>query len=246
MSKYFLSFGNKKFISSRNRIKKEAENLNLFDKITIEDENICNEEIFINILKKINKPNLSLYRGFGWYIWKPYIIYKQLLSMKNDDILLYCDAGMTLLQNKQKYLHLFDLVNDTQKCPSGIATFITTGPKEERLEYMYNLVQIFKYFNIENDKDITHTQQCQAGIIIIKKCQQSIKIIKEWFDISNTNPEYFIGDPRFCYMDKTIKQIQGFKDHRHDQSVWSVLSKINNVNILPHNLNPIYQSHIRE
>ena len=41
--KIFLTYGDKKFILSRKRISLEAENLNFFDKIITETENIKND-----------------------------------------------------------------------------------------------------------------------------------------------------------------------------------------------------------
>ena len=242
--KYFLSFGNDRFKKSRSRIQKEAEATGLFDCTLIETEEICNEEPFKSVCEKYK----TCGRGFYWYMWKPYIIFKILKCLKNGDILFYCDAGMKIYDSPniiEKFKNLFELVQDKNKCPTGIATFITTGPPAQRKEYMYNMVHVFDHFSVGNDESITHTQQVQAGVHTILKCDKSIKIIEEWFELTKTNPEFFIGDKRFCKFDKTV-QFEGFRDHRHDQSVWSILCKLNNVNILKHNLNPIYQSHIRE
>ena len=60
-----------------------------------------------------------------------------------------------------------------------------------------------------------------------------------------TNSELFIGDRRFCDLKQT-PQRKGFRDHRHDQSIWSIICKMNKVTILTHDKNPIYQSHYRE
>ena len=241
--KFFLSFGNERFKKSRYRIEKEAINTKLFDSVIIETEEICNEEPFKSLCN-----NFITGRGFYWYMWKPYIIFKTLQRLKEDDILFYCDSGMTIYNYPdriEKFKTLFELVKDKSKCLTGIATFLTTGPSSERKEYMYNIKQVLKHFNVHNNENITHTQQCQAGINIIRKCDESIKIIEEWFKLTITNPEFFIGDYRFCNLEK-INQSKGFRDHRHDQSVWSILCKLNNVNILDHKFNPIYQSHYRE
>lgn len=247
--KQFLSFGNERFIKSRKRMKEEAEKIGLFDNVIVETETICEEEPFKTISNKIDK-KWGTGRGFYWYMWKPYIIDKTLSKLNNDDILFYNDCGMQIFPERldvvNKFKHLFELVQNKEVCPSGIATFITQGSLNERKEYMYNLVQIFKHFNVEKDESITHTQQCQAGVIIIRKCEESVKIIKNWFNLALENPEYFVGDKRVHDKYKKEVQFKGFRDHRHDQSVWSVLCKLNNVNILQHNLNPIYQTRKRE
>ena len=41
--KYFISFGNKRFVKSRIRIIKEAKAINIFDDYILETEEICNE-----------------------------------------------------------------------------------------------------------------------------------------------------------------------------------------------------------
>ena len=241
--KYFICFGNKRFIKSRDRIIKEAKQIDIFDEYIQETEEVCNEEPYKTVVDKM-KPG----RGFYWYSWKPYIIYKALNKLKDGDILFYCDSGMKIQNNdnvKNKFNKLIDLVSDKEKCSTGIATFITTGPKKHRKEFQYNLVQVFEHFNVLDNKDITHTQQVQAGVSIFYKCDKSMDIVKTWFNTCVTNPELFIGDRRFCNLNKKT-QIHGFKDHRHDQSIWSILCKIHGVNILQHNLNPIQQFHFRE
>tara|TARA_B100001287_G_C22579594_1_gene480302 strand:+ start:28 stop:777 length:750 start_codon:yes stop_codon:yes gene_type:complete len=241
--KYFICFGNKRFIKSRKRIIEEAKQIDVFDDYFLETENVCKEEPYKNIIKKM-KPG----RGFYWYTWKPYIIYKSLSKLNDGDILFYCDSGMKIFNNgivKKKFKKLFNLVSNKEKCPTGIVTFITTGPKEKRIEFQYNLVQVFEHFNVLNNKDITHTQQIQAGVSMFLKCDKSMQIVKTWFDTCVTNPEFFIGDYRFCNL-KRKSQISGYKDHRHDQSIWSILCKIHRVNVLQHNSNPIHQTHYRE
>ena len=178
-------------------------------------------------------------------MWKPYILFKTLSKLNNNDILFYCDSGMQIFNRNDtinRFNKLFDLVQDEEKCQTGIATFITEGQPAERKEYMYNLVQVFKHFGVESDENMTHSQQCQAGVIVLRKCEKSFNIIKEWFTIALENPEFFVGDSRIHSKYKNEKQFPGFRDHRHDQSVWSLLCKINKVNILQHNMNPIYQT----
>jgi len=238
-----VTFGNKRFTNAKKKIKKEAEDINIFDKIVIEEENIIQESPFSKIIK-----NLPNGRGYYWYMWKPYIIYKQLLEINKNEFLFYCDSGMTILNNKgtkSKFKMLFELVSDNEKCPSSIVSFITTGPTLQRYEYMYNMKQLFSHFNVLDNKEITHTQQIQAGIVIIKKTEKSLDIIKKWLDTAINFPELFIGDYRFAKNLEKVKQFDGFRDHRHDQSVWSVLCKIHNVTIVKHDKNPIYQTHYR-
>lgn len=64
--------------------------------------------------------------------------------------------------------------------------------------------------------------------------------------ITISNSELFIGDRRFSKIINTEAQYPEFKAHRPDQSVWSILCKLNKINILSHDNNPMIQCHMRE
>lgn len=244
--KYFISFGNERFVKSRKRIQEEASKLSIFDEYVIETESIIQEDAYKQVIDNIRTNGYG--RGFYWYTWKPYIIYKLLTRINDGDILFYCDSGMAIHNNestKNRFNNLFDRIQNKDICPTGIVTFYTIGHKHERLEYMYNMTQVFEHFNVSDNKDITHTQQCQAGVSMIMKCEKSMNIVKSWYETSVSNVELFVGDKRFCSL-KQQQQMNGFRDHRHDQSIWSVLCKLYNVDILFHNDNPIHQTHRRE
>lgn len=177
MKKYFLSFGSEKFIKSRNRILQEATELEyngkqLFDCYKIETENIINDAKYIEILDKIPKV-LGVGRGYYWWSWKPYIIYKTMCEMNDSDILFYCDAGMKIKNNNgtiTRFNKLFELVSNIDTCKTGIATFITMGNKNQRFEYMYNTLSVFEHFNVEKNENITHTQQMSS------RCDYNLQI----------------------------------------------------------------------
>ena len=242
--KRLISFGNKRFIKSRERIINEAKELEIFDECICEKENILEEEGFKKVIKDLSISG----RGYYWYMWKPYIIHKHLTDLRDGEILFYCDSGMKIPNTnttKLKFINMFNLVCDINLCPTGIATFITTGAEKERIEKQFNLLQTLKCLGVENNEDIINSQQCQAGVTMICKCKKSVEIVEKWYNYTVTNPEIFIGDYRFCKLEK-MNQINCFKDHRHDQSVWSILCKLNGVTILTHDKNPMYQSHARE
>lgn len=252
IKKTFVVFGNKRFIKSRDRIVNEASELKIFDNFIVETENICQEEPFKKVIENYNKnnprkPNPG--RGFYFYMWKPYVIYKNLLKLEDGDILFYADCGMQIKNNKptiNKFNYLFNVVTNDEFCPTGIATFITTGPSENRKEIQYNKKEVFRYFKVLDNDDIKFSQQVQAGVTMIQKNEKSMEIIKKWFELTISNPEFYIGDRRFSTKVKAEAQYPEYKAHRHDQSVWSILCKLNKINILTHDNNPMIQCHKRE
>jgi hypothetical protein len=255
--RFFVNFGDNRYIKSRDRIVKEMEYIkkekdgkdSFFDEFITETENICNEEGFKKILNNVPSV-LGTGRGYYWYMWKPYIIYKHMMKMNDGDILFYCDSGMKVADSdhvRVKFQNMLELVSDSEKCPTGIATFITTGHPKDRFEYMYNQIAVFKHFGVENDQEITHSQQIQAGVSMFYKSKKSMEIVEQWYNLARDFPQLFTGDPRVHNILKNQgPQMKGFRDHRHDQSVWSVLCKIHKVNILKHNINPVIQTHYRQ
>ena len=138
IKKTIVVFGNERFIKSRDRIINEASELKIFDNLIKETEKICQEEPFKKVIENYNKNNPrkgNPGRGFYFYMWKPYVIYKNLLKLEDGDILFYTDCGMKIRNNKNnqdKFNNLFSLVTNNELCPTGIATFITTGPPKNR------------------------------------------------------------------------------------------------------------------
>lgn len=252
IKKTIVVFGNERFIKSRDRIINEASELKIFDYLIKETEKICQEENFKKVIENYNKNNPRKNnpgRGFYFYMWKPYVIYKNLLKLKDGDILFYTDCGMAIRNSKNvinKFNNLFNLVTNNELCPTGIATFITTGDPENRKEIQYNRKEVFRYFKVIDNDEIKFSQQVQAGVTMIQKNDISMQIIKKWFDLTISNSELYIGDKRFSKNIKIEPQYPEFKAHRHDQSVWSILCKLNNINVLSHDKNPMRQCHMRE
>lgn len=249
IKKKFLAFGNEKYLKSRERIIKEAKALNIFDECNLETETVYEEPIMKNIISRINCGSFKNARGGGWWIWKPYIIYKLLKQSNDKDIIFYTDAGTEIINRpdvKIKFIELFNLVSKSSRCPTGIATFIVSGPPNERYEYMFNMQEVFEHFGVENNKEITDTQQVAATVCIFYKCDKCMEIVEKWINTAIKHPGYLTGDRRVSHQLKGYKERQGFRDHRHDQSIWSILCKLHGVNILTHDMNPIHQCHKRE
>lgn len=206
--KKFITFGGPtpNFHNSVTRICLEAENLSFFDEIKGFTEcDLQNDEIF---WKKHGDFITNSRRGYGYWMWKSYLIKKSFEELKENDILIYCDAGCQINSNgKQRLNEYIDMLNSNKE-NYGLISF-----QLEFKEVQYTKKSIFDKFQIsENDKNISI--QCLGGIIIIKKNNHSINIIDEWY--KNCQDYNMINDS-IC--DEDIN----FIDNRNDQSILSVL-----------------------
>ena len=219
---YFITYGNKKFEKSRNRIVKEAYKTKLFTKCKYFSENIVDDdEIQISLKNKNFSKVFNSKRGGGYWIWKPYIIYKMLKKINENDIIVYSDAGCTIPNNKyvkDKLKEYLDIINKSKK---GLIAF-----KNPHKESEWTKGDIFKHFKCLDNKDMYDSNQFTANRIILKKNNNSVRIIKSWWDVAKTHPLLF---------NDSISKVPNFNDfieNRHDQSIFSIICKMSDVEII--------------
>ena len=114
---------------------------------------------------------------------------------------------------------------------SGILSFRGKNQSElpssisfyQNIESKYNKADLLNFFGVLNDYNIINTGQFEAGIIFIRKDADTIKFIENWISVF-LNDFHFIDDSP-----SMIPNIEGFIDHRHDQSIYSILCKLKGV-----------------
>jgi hypothetical protein len=151
-------------------------------------------------------------RGNGYWLWKPYIVLKTLEQMQDDDYLVYLDSGAFYI-NKVRYL-IKKMDSDKQ----DIMAFEL--PFKERL---YTKRDAFVCMECDDVK-YSESNQRMATMIIFRKTQKSVNFVREWLKYAQT--ENIITDGANHLGKGNYK---GFRDHRHDQSIFSLLSKKYNI-----------------
>lgn len=171
---------------------------------------------------------LNQKRGAGYWLWKPYIILKYLKQLKQEDFLIYTDSGMLFVEcidslldieknNIEKFGMLF--TETTQWIPEG-------PPWKAPPEYMWTKRDTFILTDTDNP-NITHSTQLNAAFLIAKPCEKSINFLEEWIHFGADIRA--ITDIGNCLGEKNY---EGFVEHRHDQSIMSVLAKKYNFRII--------------
>lgn len=149
---------------------------------------------------QINREILDQQRGSGYWLWKPYIIYKALLDMNENDILVYSDAGVEFINSVQHVILAMD---------EDVFLFGNN----------YNHADWCKYdvFDaIIADKNLHHTKQIQASVIFIKPTQKAKEFVKEWLLYSQM--PNLIDDS-----ESILPNYLTFVEHRHDQAILTCL-----------------------
>ena len=207
--RFFVSFGNEQYKKSILRITTEAKSLNFFDVITGHTHtDLQNDQDFWPIHKKFIEANP---RGYGYWIWKPYLIWKTLQAANDNDTIIYADAGCTIYPSRCKRLYEYESI--LQSSPHGIIGFRLResycGEKE------YNKMDLVHYLGAES---FLNTKQYAATVIVLRKCENTMNIIKKWYETAHNY--HLIDDSPSLIPNSPV-----FRDHRHDQSIYSLVSK---------------------
>lgn len=218
----FITFGGptENFHKRVKEISRQAESFNLFNNIIgFTEKDLQNDKNFWNKHGNFIENNK---RGYGYWLWKSYIILKTLNEVNNNDIILYCDTGCHLIQEeKSKLLEYIDILN---KSKYGILSFEMGWPEKQ-----WNKCDVLTYFNGNNKIDIEkikNSGQHHATFMLIKKNDHSINLINKWYELCSNY--HFIDDSP-----SVEKNDETFDEHRHDQSIFSLLVKTYGSAVLP-------------
>jgi len=166
-----------------------------------------------------NNHILSQKRGAGYWLWKPYIIYTCLKKVKDGDYVFYVDSGNTVINDPEP---LFKLVDKEE---SGIFLFENRdGSQSDKemqgkvwLNYLYTKYDCFKLMGCLDEKYVKG-EQVDGCYILVKKNPFVLKFFEEY--IAYCENENILTDKP----NEHGENFKGFRDHRHDQSVLSLLA----------------------
>jgi hypothetical protein len=193
---------------ARNRMRKQAIEAGIFTRIRIFSPSDLQKIAEIHDFDFISSNS----RGFGYWIWKPILILDFLRKNPEIEAILYADTGCDLNFNensKKTWERYLNLLGEH----SGIAF------KMELLENDWTKQEVFDYFPEFNA--FRNTEQLLAGVFIMER-EFAINFCEKWLKAMRTS-NYFLLNDNF---DKSI-QHPTFIQHRHDQSIFSLLIKQN-------------------
>jgi hypothetical protein len=158
-----------------------------------------------------NRWEVSQTRGFGYWSWKPVIIEDALLSIGANDVLMYIDAGDLFLPNiVDIYAH--ELASSPYLFFQG-AGKLSEYCKKEALDFHKELKR--RDFN---------SPMIEAGVLFWRNSEKSRLLLSKWRLLSENNK--LIDDT------KIVSQLPEFIDHRHDQSLLSILCALNRIPLI--------------
>lgn len=211
MSTSFITFGagDSNYLEAGSRLCNQAKKINLFNRITLFTDKCLQKDT--EFWERHSNFVIKNKRGYGYWLWKPYIIKKTIESLNNGDILLYLDSGCEININKRnQIINYFNIIKTNH--------IITSFTFKEKF---WNKMDLILHLNANSDEFI-ETPQRQAGAILLYVCDETRRLVNEWYEIACN---YNLIDDSLSIS----KNFDGFEEHRHDQSIFSLLTKKYNI-----------------
>lgn len=206
--KIFITFGGgaQNYYDAGNRLVEQVKKLDLFDEAKLyTDIDLKNDIDFWNKHGNFIENNK---RGYGYWIWKSYIIKREMDNMMDGDILLYLDAGCEVdYKKKELFKDYFNYVKQDFIIGNNLGS--------KYLEKNWTKMDLINYLDM---KDYLNTEHREGGINMFYVNYYTRHLVNEWYRISSIynliddSPSVSNNDP-------------AFKEHRHDQSIFSLLTK---------------------
>lgn len=213
MKIHLISYGDAEYASQRDFFKETALASSFFDEVTVFSHEDLEPAFKINFQDALSYP-----RGGGFWIWKPYLVQRVLENLADNDILIYCDTGCMINGNGEKrFKEYIEIVNRSE---TGCLSF-----ELPHKELKFTKQEVFDYFG--TPETIVNSNQLVGGVFLLRKCPHTTMLVNKWYRTLCENPLLFTDDK-----DKNA-QHKEFIDHRHDQSIFSVLRKTYQSEIIP-------------
>ena len=159
--------------------------------------------------KEKNKYILEKSRGNGYWLWKPYFLYKTLKEkLDYGDYLIYSDAAIMYVEPAQK---LVDFLKEKK-----LDMYLHRLP---HLEKQYTKRDAFILLGVDQPF-YAETGQFNAAFQVYRKTKFTEFFLGEYL--------YYAQDKRIITDDANVLGVSNypeFRDHRHDQSILSLLTK---------------------
>ena len=142
------------------------------------------------------------------------IISSLLKRVNENDIVVYSDAGSSFNYfAKNRFEEYIDMLNDSEYGNFRIECESIHKEKD------WSTKELFHYFDIDPFSDTGLNTQLEATHMIFKKNEHTRDYFEKYREILKVDP-YLITDKY-----NLNKQIDSFKENRHDQSIFSLLTK---------------------
>ncbi|MCP5159226.1 MAG: hypothetical protein H6975_07355 [Gammaproteobacteria bacterium] len=159
---------------------------------------------------------LEANRGAGYWLWKPYFLARTLTGLATGDLLFYADAAMHFVNRIDPMIELMEQRNfDLLILGEGFS------------EAQYTKRDAFVL--MEADSEVFARQpQRFASAFMLRNCAWSRRFVAQFLAYAE-DARILTDRPNTC----GLPDYSGFITHRHDQSIFSLLTKQHSLECIP-------------
>lgn len=209
MSKvYYTTYADSRFENKLYLAEKSAKYIGKFDDCFIYRPS--------DISKDFTNKNSEIFnckKGGGYWLWKPYIILESLKRIEENDYLFYTDSAVVFINDIEK---LISKIKNEHQPIFGFETPL--------IEKQWTKFELIQYLDCK-DRKYLETNQLVGGLILIRKNNESIEFFNKYLDVACEDG--LINDSL-----NKANQYEEFIEHRHDQSIFSLLFKKKSYKVL--------------
>ena len=148
-----------------------------------------------------NKAILDAKKGAGYWLWKPYIVLKTLQQIPENSLMIYLDSGVKIINPLDRFVNKLG--------DADIMLVSNVGLNKE-----YTKRDLFKIMNMDNEA-ARETKQLNGAMFMMRNTARAREFVQKWLDIGQIDGA--ITDA------PSADEYPEFKEHRHDQSILSLL-----------------------
>ena len=208
MKKVHISFGDEKYKKSLDLLGQTTLEIGKVVKLIAYRPQFLETDFFA----QKNAFILSRPRGAGYWIWKPFIILKTFENLEIGDAVLYTDAGLKVISDLSP---LFELLKNEPN--GGKIIFKVPEVRTTHKAKKWTKRDCFVLTDCDEEK-YWNAPMTNGAVSLWIKNEENEKFLREW--------QKYLRDPRIVTDDVNMcgrANFLDFVDHRHDQSVLTIL-----------------------
>lgn len=202
-----VSFADRRYRNAMKRLEKFTEKFPFTERHFCDETNTFDKKYWSKL-----KPWLYR-RGYGYWKWKADLVKFYLDKLDDGDVVLYSDGGICW-NSTVKALERFNEYIQMVSLEKPILAF-----QEPYMEQEWTKGDLLKAAGVYDNEKVCKSFMLWGGCFMVMKSPVSMKFMDKWIALNDIKRE-LITDHKSSVPNKS-----GFKEHRHDQSSFSVLVK---------------------
>ena len=194
---YLITYGDGEAYVSNTKVLAESALNNCIDVVYMYRKEHLDKD-FVEKNKKIFEAK----RGSGYWLWKPYLTLKTLEQMPENSIMIYFDSGIKIINPLDHFIN--ELGDNDMMLVDNFGL----------LNKEYIKRDLFRIMNMDNEV-ARNAQQLNGAMFVVRNTTRSREFVRKWLDIAQIDGA-ITNDP-------SIDEYPEFIEHRHDQSILSLL-----------------------